>query len=371
MIDAISRDQYCIRFPFSKSTTTEERPSHRAAKKTSKTTLVAHFKREFQSSQMSRFNHRQVNIPLSPGKQSALRSAFTENERCRRSEKVIDLLASVLRAYDPDADGSRLLNDSIRNTPLVDGNIFRYSLTCFGGLTVFLLLRVSVALIRAEAHPPRSAWFRIHHCIQVKDPLEPDCVVNATELEVQLINGWFPDSLMKLLLEGRYLGPVSLAQVTEWSDLFFDCHDKRWFITYHALILEPDMAAIPGNATTAAEDEEEKWYVIKGVISADVDVTDSDINQCDSTSSGTFQAEPNNNTSNNTIIADPIVLNLPGTHKCHPENSNVSDLYTVHTVDRVWKFAVQISTRPRNVSRRLPVPMQEWVSVHWTNLVSP
>lgn len=74
----------------------------------------------------SDFKQNRIHIPLSEAKQTYLRQTLIENERCRRAQNAIDLLASVLTTYSPEKDNFGLAMDTVKTTPLVEKSIFRY-----------------------------------------------------------------------------------------------------------------------------------------------------------------------------------------------------------------------------------------------------
>ncbi|OTF80882.1 hypothetical protein BLA29_005279 [Euroglyphus maynei] len=72
------------------------------------------------------------------------------------------------------------------------------------------------------------------------------------------------------------------------------------------------------NTTNNNDDDDNDfkyWFRLRGIISADIDITETDINQCDDDDTKTTIANNNNELR--------TTLNLFGTHKCHNENSEV------------------------------------------------
>lgn len=215
------------------------------------------------------------------------------------------------------------------------------------------------------------AWF---HCFRGSDGNETSCKPGKKQGEKSWLNAsntWLPESLTERLLDGEiYVGDQELDSssnpLVEWSDVFFDCLDQRWYIAYHGLIVEPS----PRGKPNETDDETGSWYIVKGFIRADLDITKTDINQCDRPTSNDMVENDNplvltlvtsanekraleiNNRDSELEEPLPIysqyylhhakgekhrqqqqqhldtknnvVLNLFGTHKCHNENSRVS-----------------------------------------------
>ena len=200
----------------------------------------------------------------------------------------------------------------------------------------FLFCRLSIALIINDTFDTKQVQLRLFPCNQSKptnstnDDNSANCELKLSENESNK-KSYFPKSLTQSLLTKRLFKSANQTVETKmWSNVYFDCNDRRWFITYNALILEPDDVLVddePANQTKPEETEdtaekvEEIWFRVKGVISADVDVTQTDINQCDT------KDHSIGNNEDYTTSRLRFVINLSGTHKCHQNNSKVSKIF--------------------------------------------
>ena len=161
------------------------------------------------------------------------------------------------------------------------------------------------------------------------------CHVISVLESMQVISKWFSSKLLQKLKEKRIFHHQNKNDSTEWSNLFYDCHHNRWFITYHSLILQAiydnddDGGGSIDNLTTNKTNTNDNydidykyWFRVRGIISADIDVTDTDINQCGE------EFIDETTTTSSAAINEPkewrTTLNLYGTHKCHNENSEVN-----------------------------------------------
>lgn len=222
---------------------------------------------------------------------------------------MIDLLANVLAAYDPNTDNYRLLLETVQRTAAIEDSIYRLSI----GWTI------PVENTGEKTSKPlesgSSSRLRFHHCTPVrrkglglsssssKNPSVCDPVV-ITEEELLLAtkqppndDAWLSKRLAAILRKERHYmvkqtETTMSEETTEWSSIFYDCDEERWFIAYRALILEPVENLPTGDdddGVVSEDDDTNKdlerglktWYRVKGVISAHVDVTGTDINQCE------------------------------------------------------------------------------------------
>jgi len=116
---------------------------------------------------------------------------------------------------------------------------------------------------------------------------------------------WMPKSFIKPLITKQIIRTSLNDPPSEWSIVYFNCDLRLWFISYTALILSNDDQNTDDNNNNS-----KKW--VRGLISADIDVSRTDINQCDVPQDNDRQSDSN------------VVITLLGTHKCHTETSEVS-----------------------------------------------
>lgn len=325
--------------------------------------------------------HQMVSIPMARSLEDFIRHSLTNTEQCRRTEKCADLLANVLGGYDPVRDNYRLLLETVRTTAIVESSIYRIS--------IGWVIKES-AKATAEKEPSQIlSRMRFHLCTRRKTVKssgklpESVCDPVISEEDPPMLNqgseSWLSDRLAKILTVGRYFmemdaDTTASKETSEWSNIFYDCEEKKWFIAYRALILEP-LEEPPPEDISALDDGDvdidrgiKTWYRVKGLISVHIDVSGTDINQCENPNGSTeeFSTEgprkeektrferhvykqqpskvplettspisPTENAANvqqqifnkqaNTAERSPkwIVLNLYGTNKCHHENSKV------------------------------------------------
>ncbi|KAH9390278.1 hypothetical protein TYRP_007837 [Tyrophagus putrescentiae] len=273
-------------------------------------------------------HHQTVSVPVAGGTWLAdyLAAAFTDDERCRRTAKCVDLLASVLAAYDPQLDDFRLLLEAVQRTALVEASIYRLSVgwtlpaKVTTGSTAEVADNVNNNNNNNFAQTSSPPQMRFHHCTPVRrkgasgsicDPVviteEEMLLLQQSSSPQQLNEAWLSERLSTILRKERhYMAKQSSTmttannETTEWSSIFYDCDEGRWFIAYRALILEPvenlptgddddeEVAKVDSDGDDGDGDKDKDpdrglktWYRVKGVISAHVDVTGTDINQCE------------------------------------------------------------------------------------------
>ncbi|UXI15006.1 hypothetical protein NH340_JMT00949 [Sarcoptes scabiei] len=322
----------------------------------------------------SRYRHVQINLPLTEEKHLYFHRKLIDNERCRRIEKCVDLFAKVLSNYDPLIDKYRLINETIINAPLVETDIYR----------------ISIAWVQNErlyetSFNSSELFLEFFQCNQTGDRLDwlHNCQIYSVLESLSIASNWISSKLIKIFKLTRQYDLVE-SSTSEWSNLFYDCHDHRWFISYHSLIIQSiqndgyhqdstistissiksgenfsnnqtkfdsineqqysTRQSMRGDQPTASDwkvddvgtserDEISHWFRVKGVISVDIDVTETDINQCGERNfyKQTIKAEPNHSenfvskssppSSINEVGTSRTTLQLFGTHKCHKENS--------------------------------------------------
>lgn len=256
--------------------------------------------------------------------------------------------------------------------------------------------RISIAWVQNErlyetSFNSSELFLEFFQCNQTGDRLYwlHNCQIYSVLESLSIASNWISSKLIKIFKLTRQYDLVE-SSTSEWSNLFYDCHDHRWFISYHSLIIQSiqndgyhqdstistissiksgenfsnnqtksdsineqqysTRQSMRGDQPTASDwkvddvgtserDEISHWFRVKGVISVDIDVTETDINQCGERNfyKQTIKAEPNHSenfvskssppSSINEIGTSRTTLQLFGTHKCHNENSEV-----------IWKF---------------------------------
>ncbi|XP_069948984.1 probable G-protein coupled receptor CG31760 [Cherax quadricarinatus] len=130
------------------------------------------------------------------------------------------------------------------------------------------------------------------------DPL-PKVEVSKPKLSDVISQPWYEDrsnrSWEHRLQQQRNPGSLGL-----WSYPYFECHSKRWYLTYTAVI-PPSGTHSSGNTPDTRN---------PSLVSLDMDVTRLDINQCD----------PEDQQQHNQH-SDTQVTFFLGTHKCHNQSS--------------------------------------------------
>ena len=123
---------------------------------------------------------------------------------------------------------------------------------------------------------------------------------------IKLDAPWIPKSLNKLLQKKQWIydGMYNDDLKSEWTNAYFSCDLGLWLISYTAFIVSNQ------NSNT------NQIKQVIGLISGDIDVSRTDIDQCDvnsllSNSLSNWQQQQN------------VVLSLAGTHKCHKETTQV------------------------------------------------
>nr|XP_046918477.1 probable G-protein coupled receptor CG31760 [Dermatophagoides farinae] len=282
----------------------------------------------------SRFHHQQINLLLLHEKQHYIRHSLTNNEQFRRVEKCIDLLARILGDYEPFLDRFQLLNQTIMQTPLIESKISSLSIAWNDESSS---TSSSFDDIKLQFFQCNETMPTLNNNNNNSSSSRKKCHVISVLESMQVISKWFSSKLLQKLKEKRIFHHQNKNDSTEWSNLFYDCHHNRWFITYHSLILQAiydnddddgggidNLTTNKTNANDNYDIDYKYWFRVRGIISADIDVTDTDINQCgeefiDETKTTTTT------TTSSAAINEPkewrTTLNLYGTHKCHNENS--------------------------------------------------
>ena len=249
--------------------------------------------------------------------------SFTNNERSRRTQASIDLLANVLSGYDPTNDNYHLLIETVKHTVLVEDNIYRISIGWIDDRN-HLDENLNNNDRTIQAKRLQTYWcsnydYVVPHLPHIDRSNESfHCETMSTIEHVSEM--WLSDRLNNLLQIERYYQHDETKwpnDTSEWSDIFYDCDVNRWFIAYQALILEVDNKVSNQNETDSIDSGQ--WYVVKGVIIAHVDVTETDINQCEDTQKIIL----NNDSTNQqwTMSSDSILYRVAHQHQSIPFSS--------------------------------------------------
>jgi len=137
----------------------------------------------------------------------------------------------------------------------------------------------------------------------------PNRMISLKEPWMQLpTDGKKNSYLHQLLRDGSvYISKESFTRdelnFAEWSPIYYSCELKKWLMSYTSLIVSESEPSSGGSNV----------FHLKGVISVDVDITNTDFNQCE------VDEEDSS-------LYDPINSPLPmyGTHKCDGDSSQVS-----------------------------------------------
>ena len=216
---------------------------------------------------------------------ASLTRPLINNTQFETTWKGVEFLSRILSKYDPESDGYKMMRSAINELIQIDANIYR--------------LRVGWISERLRANKQLSLrYFEI-------DSTNFKINEEVNKLVMLVDTSWIPKSLIEPLLSRQ---SVAAGGGSEWSSVYYDCDLKLWFISYTALILTNSER----NQINGGSDADK---TIRGIISADIDISGTDINQCESNQDFYDQSY------------DTLVLTLWGTHKCHSETSQVSLKY--------------------------------------------
>lgn len=209
-----------------------------------------------------------------------LTKPFKNNSQFETTWRNVEFLSRILSKYNPESDSFKMLKSSVAELIQMDANIYR--------------LRIAWIKDRGvESDQINSHYFEI----------DSKSLEITEEIKLLTLNTfWIPKSFADPLLSQRYIPGLG----SEWSGVYYDCDLKLWFISYTALILTNS------RHNSINEDKSNSDKSIRGIVSADIDISATDINQC----------ETNQHFYDQTY--DTVVLTLSGTHKCHSETSQVS-----------------------------------------------
>lgn len=202
----------------------------------------------------------------------------------------VALLASILSQYKPETDSFKLLRSAIDQLVRLDHNFFR----------------VRMAWTRHPEDRKNRLLADYFVYLERKRRLSTESYNRSFSLEEPWLqlpkDGKKNQYLHRLLREGSVhisLNTYSRDELNfaEWTPVYYSCELRKWLISYSALVVS-DNEQIPGS----------NLYSLRGVVSIDMDISQSDFDQCEDETEELTGAVP-----------------MTGTHKCDRESSRVSD----------------------------------------------
>ena len=231
----------------------------------------------------------------------------------------ISLLSSILSQYRPQTDSFKLLRSALDHLVRLDENLFR----------------VRIAWLNEQSVPDSGrnghliADYFVH--IDRKKRLSTESYNRSLPLSSPWLQlpkkGQKNQYLDRILKEGSVqinVNTFSRDELTfsDWTSVYFSCDLKKWLVSYTSLIIS-DSEQLPGN----------NLYTLKGFVSVDIDITNTDFNQCD---------ETDLNSQVTATITDAISIH--NTHKCDRTSSQVSFfIHLYHSFSSSPKFALLFS----------------------------
>ena len=201
----------------------------------------------------------------------------------------VALLASILSHYKPETDNFKMLRNSMDQLVRLDHNFFRVRMAWTRqpeDMKIRLLADYFVYLERKR----RLSTESYNRSFSLQEPW------------LQLPkDGKKNQYLHRLLREGAvHISTTTFSRdelnFAEWTPVYFSCELRKWLISYTALVVS-DSEQSPGS----------NLYSLRGVISIDMDVSQTDFDQCEDTLEDMSGSVP-----------------IRGTHKCDRESSRVS-----------------------------------------------
>jgi hypothetical protein len=243
-------------------------------------------------------SNRDIIIGLTKEKIAHLTKPLTNNSQYETTWKGVQFLSRILSNYIPETDNFKIMIKSIEELIRMDHNIYRLRIAWINKNTE---VSTTIPLMRFDqpiSEETITKQIKIRYYEIDSRTQKP----NKTEKFLVLDTPWIPKSFISPLITKQIISSTSDSP-SEWSNVYFNCDLKLWFISYTALILSNNENIVDNNNNNKS---------VRGLISADIDVSRADINQCDVTE----DYEPQSDGS--------VVLTLSGTHKCHIETSQVS-----------------------------------------------
>lgn len=211
----------------------------------------------------------------------------------------VSLLSSILSQYQPQTDSFKLLRSALDHLVRLDENLLRVQIAWLNENSV-----------RESGRNGRlTADYLVH--IERKKRLSTESYNRSLPLTSPWLQlpkkGRKNQYLDRILKEGSVqinVNTFSRDELTfaDWTSVYYSCDLKKWLVSYTSLIIS-DSEQLPGN----------NLYTLKGLISVDIDITNTDFNQCD---------ESDLNSQVTATITDAFPIH--GTHKCDRSSSQVS-----------------------------------------------
>ena len=213
----------------------------------------------------------------------------------------VSLLSSILSQYQPQTDSFKLLRSALDHLVRLDEN----------------LLRVQIAWLNENSVSESGRNGRLTADYLVHIERKKRLSTESYNRSLPLTSPWLQlpkkgrknQYLDRILKEGSVqinVNTFSRDELTfaDWTSVYYSCDLKKWLVSYTSLIIS-DSEQLPGN----------NLYTLKGLISVDIDITNTDFNQCD---------ESDLNSQVTATITDAFPIH--GTHKCDRTSSQVSCL---------------------------------------------
>ena len=224
----------------------------------------------------------------------------------------VSLLSSIMSSYSPRSDDFKLLRNSLDQLVRLDHEFFRARVAWFhpkdpsinssfnsksdsknNDIQTHFFVNLDVKRRFSSEMPNRV--------ISLKEPWMT-LSLEGNQLKKKQLNH-------QLLREGRvFISKESFSReelsFAFWTPVYYSCELKKWLMSFTSFIVSDNE---PNSGTNELR--------LKGVISVDIDISNTDFNQCD------LKEEDASHESNQNE-AIPVY----GTHKCNPETSMVSVL---------------------------------------------
>lgn len=240
-------------------------------------------------------------------------------EKYKDTSMRTSLVSSILSGYEPNNDGYKLLRTSIDQLVALDGSFFRARVAWFKAANNNKISSRSslIADYLISLEPKRRISSESYNTsISISEPwLRPSSNIGKK-------NQFYE----RLLREANvHIGPSAFTReeliFADWSPIYYSCELRKWLMSFSTLII----GEVAQNV-----------YTIRGLISVDIDVTNTDFNQCNSdvftsinkvslsSNTGNSAATGTTGGDQQAVTGTSVLVNLPGSHKCEETSSLVS-----------------------------------------------
>jgi hypothetical protein len=206
----------------------------------------------------------------------------------------VRLLSSIMSSYNPKVDSFKLLRNSLDQLVRQDKEFFRARIAWFQKDNQSFNYSFDSNLRAVQTH------FFLNLDVKRRFSSEiPNRVVSLDEPYLRIEKNHF---IQQLLKEGRIFVSKESSQdllLSEWTSVYYSCELKKWMMSFTSLIVSDSE---PNSGTTEIR--------LKGLISVDIDISNTDFNQCDE----------------ETYFSEQNPISMLGTHKCNRETSHVSHI---------------------------------------------